>query len=215
MCCRLVFILLLQVLSGFFPAAADAREDAAVVPAPAVNRPDALEVFRVLPSTIFENTPEGLSEDDKERLLGSGESEYWMLLPAGSDSLELVSLPFGDTRIFLHVYQYAKSGEMLAVIGSTHDELCTLELWRMTGFGGFRPADAPPEPPITDFFAKGNKMPGDVQASILFCPNPGGLDARAVFWNTRGKAYVPVDNDVRYEWNGEKFEKRVLRKEKK
>jgi hypothetical protein len=167
----------------------------------------ALELFRLLPATIFENTLEGLNAEEKERLLDYGKSDYWILLPDSPDSLELVSLPFGDTRVYLHAYR-EDGGGTLALTGSRSEGICTLELWRINK-GHFAPVDTPPEPPVADFFAKGNTMPRDVQASILFCLDGLGLEAEAVFWKRKGRAYVPVDNEVRYEWNGRNFTKRV------
>ena len=199
---RVVFV---SFFLAFFAVAGFAAERAA--PARAAEPVAALEIFRLLPATIFENTLEGLDEDEKERLLDYGKSEYWILLPDSRDSLEMVSLPFGDTRVYLHAYR-EDGGGTLALTGSRSENICTLELWRIDK-GDFAPVDSPPEPPVTDFFAKGNKMPKDVQASILFCLDGQGLEAQAVFWNRQGRAHVPVDNEVRYEWNGRQFEKRV------
>jgi hypothetical protein len=209
---RYVFFSLLLALQVFV-AAAFAEEDAGPSRPAEREHVAALEIFRLLPATIFENTLEGLSEDDKERLLDYGKSAYWILLPDSRDSLELVSLPFGDTRVFLHAYR-EDGGGTLALTGSRSEGICTLELWRMSE-GRFDPFDTPPEPPVTDFFARGNKMPKNVQASILFCLDGQGLEAQAVFWNRQGRAHVPVDNEVRYEWNGRQFEKRIRPKDAK
>ena len=210
---RVVCLLFLLVFPALAVAAAPAEEHAAPARAEEHAPVPALEIFRLLPATIFENTLEGLSEDDKERLLDYGKSAYWILLPDSRDSLELVSLPFGDTRVFVHVCR-EDGGDTLALTGSRSEGICTLELWRMSE-GNFAPFDAPPEPPVTDFFARGNKMPKNVQASILFCLDGQGLEAQAVFWNRQGKAHVPVDNEVRYEWNGRQFEKRIRPKDAK
>jgi hypothetical protein len=204
---RCIFLQCFLVLQAIASAAFAEGHD---TPACAVEQEHAavLDIFRLLPATIFENTLEGLNDDEKERLLDYGKSEYWILLPDNRDNLELVSLPFGDTRVFLHVYREDDDGGTLALIGSRSESICTLELWR-TSKGRFTPADTPPEPPVTDFFAKGNKMPKDVQASILFCLDGQGLEAQAVFWNRQGRAHVPVDNEVRYVWNGRRFEKQL------
>lgn len=204
---RCFYLLLFLMTLCFSAAPARAGDEAENASEARQERISALEVFRILPLTIFENTLEGLSEDEKERLLSYGKSEYWILLPTAGDSLELVSLPFGDTHVFLHVY-HEEDGSVLAVVGAGSDDICTLEIWRMRA-GDFLPVAAPPEPPVSDFFAKGNKMPKDVQASILFCPDAEGLEALAVFWNEQGKAHVPVDNELRYVWNGKNFEKRL------
>jgi len=209
---RVVFLPLFFLLCAL-AGAASAGEGAASVRAVEQEYIDVLETFRLLPATIFENTLEGLNEDEKERLLDYGKSEYWILMPDSQDSLELISLPFGDTRVFVHVYR-EDGGGTLALAGSRNEDICTLELWRMSR-GHFAPVDTPPEPPVTDFFAKGNKMPKDVQASILFCLDGEGLEAQAVFWNRQGRAHVPVDREVRYEWNGKRFEKRIRPKDKK
>ena len=208
-CIFLPFFLVLQAIA----VVVFAEKDVASARAAEQERSAALEIFQLLPSTIFENTLEGLDENEKERLLDYGKSEYWILLPDGQDSLELVSLPFGDTRVFLHAYR-EDGGGTLALTGSRSEGICTLELWHISE-GDFAPVDAPPEPSVTDFFAKGNKMPKDVQASVLFCLNGQGLEAQAVFWNRRGKAHVPVDNEVRYEWNGRHFVKQIRPKNKR
>ena len=209
---RAVFLLLVLVLYVLV-GVATAEERAASAHAVEQERIGVLEIFRLLPATIFDNTLEGLSEDEKERLLDYGKSEYWILMPDNQDRLELISLPFGDTRVFMHAYR-EDGGGTLALAGSRSEEICTLELWRMRR-GHFTPVDTPPEPPVTDFFAKGNKMPRDVQASILFCLDDRGLEAQAVFWNRQGRAHVPVDTEVRYEWNGRHFEKQIRPKDKK
>jgi hypothetical protein len=202
-----VFFFFFLVLQAF-AVISFAEERAAPAHAEAPEPVSALELFRLLPATIFDNTLEGLSEGEKERLLEHGASEDWILLPDSRDSLELVSLPFGDTRVFVQAFREDEGGT-LVLTGSRSEDICTLELWCMNG-GQFAPADAPPEPPITDFFAKGNKMPKGVRTSILFCLDEQGLEAEAAFWDRQGRAYVPVDNEVRYAWDGKRFEKRVV-----
>ena len=209
-CVFLPLLFVLHLVAVAMPA--EAREMASARAADQEHS-NALEIFRMLPATIFENTLEGLNEDEKERLLDYGKSEYWILLPDSQDSLELISLPFGDTRVFVHAYR-EDNGGTLALTGSRSENICTLEVWRMHK-GHFAPVDTPPEPPVADFFTKDNKMPKDVQASILFCLDGQGLEAQAVFWNRQGKAHVPVDNEVRYEWNGRSFDKQIRPKDDK
>ena len=51
----------------------------------------ALDIFAQLPITLFENTPEGLSEDEKLRLIEQGASEFWEVERFDADRLVLVS----------------------------------------------------------------------------------------------------------------------------
>ena len=52
----------------------------------------ALDIFAQLPITLFENTPEGLSEDEKLRLIEQGASEFWEVERFDADRLVLVGL---------------------------------------------------------------------------------------------------------------------------
>ena len=65
----------------------------------------ALDIFAQLPITLFENTPEGLSEDEKLRLIEQGASEFWEVERFDADRLVLVSRPFGETRVGLRVFR--------------------------------------------------------------------------------------------------------------
>ena len=58
---------LLTLLTTMLPAAAAAED----------NGMTARGIFSMLPVSIFENTVEGLSEADKQRLLTEGHSDFW------------------------------------------------------------------------------------------------------------------------------------------
>ena len=87
----------------------------------------ALDIFAQLPITLFENTPEGLSEDEKLRLIEQGASEFWEVERFDADRLVLVSRPFGETRVGLRVFR--GGDRLLAAIGTDGGAMCALELW--------------------------------------------------------------------------------------
>ena len=76
----------------------------------------ALDIFAQLPITLFENTPEGLSEDEKLRLIEQGASEFWEVERFDADRLVLVSRPFGETRVGLRVFR--GGDRLLAALGT-------------------------------------------------------------------------------------------------
>ena len=76
----------------------------------------ALDIFAQLPITLFENTPEGLSEDEKLRLIEQGASEFWEVERFDADRLVLVSRPFGETRVGLRVFR--GGDRLLAALGA-------------------------------------------------------------------------------------------------
>ena len=88
----------------------------------------ALDIFAQLPITLFENTPEGLSEDEKLRLIEQGASEFWEVERFDADRLVLVSRPFGETRVGLRVFR--GGDRLLAAIGTDGGAMGALELTR-------------------------------------------------------------------------------------
>lgn len=172
------------------------------------------EFFARVPLTLFENTPEGMGEEERLELLELGTSAYWKIRDETELTLSFESLPFGESvvsvRLFPHKSQGAGQGFMLAAIGTSASSMCTMELWREDKSGRMVPEDTPHEPPIADFFQAGHGVPKDVEPAVLLCLGPQGLEAMPIFWNTSGMAHVPVDNRVIYQWTGTAFEKKVL-----
>ena len=179
----------------------------ACVPARA-DDPSAREFFRRLPPTIFENTPEGLSDGEKDELLENGKTGFWEITHETADALDMVALPFRESVVSVRLF-HRGPGDSLAAVGTWGNPVCTIELWREDRDDRIVPVPTPSEPPVRDFFAAGNTPPKDVEPSVLICLGERGLEARIVFWNASGMAHVPVDNDVRYEWTQGTFEKRV------
>lgn len=170
--------------------------------------PSAREFFRRLPPTIFENTPEGLSDEEKDELLETGKTAFWEITHETADALDMVALPFRETSVSVRLF-HRGPGDSLAAVGTRGNPVCTIELWREDRDDRIVPVPTPSEPPARDFFAAGTKLPEDVQPSVLICLGDGGLEARVLFWNASGMAHVPVDNDVLYDWTRGGFEKRV------
>jgi hypothetical protein len=172
----------------------------------------AREVFTLLPDTIFENTVEGLGEGEKQRLLAEGRAEFWQLAEETEDSLLFSSLPFHDSAVALRLF-YGTDGDFcLAAAGTIGGPLCTLELWRVDNAGRIVPADGPPEPDIRDFLQAGQVLPGDIQPSTVVCLDFDGVKAQPLFWSSAGLVDLPVASEVRYQWNGVAFEKRISAK---
>ena len=167
----------------------------------------ALELFARLPITLFENTPEGLSEDEKLRLIERGASEAWEVEHFDDDSFVMVSRPFGETRVSMRVFRGGPA--LLAALGTDDGAMCALELWQEDATGGFVPANPPEEPQIADFLSRGRRLGRDVSPAYVFCLNGDGLDVRPLFWGPEGLVEVPVNRSVRYVWKAGRFEKTV------
>ena len=166
-----------------------------------------MDIFAQLPITLFENTPEGLSEDEKLRLIEQGASEFWEVERFDADRLVLVSRPFGETRMGLRVFR--GGDRLLAALGTDGGAMCALELWQEDATGGFVPANPPDDPQLSDFLASGQRLAADVSPAFMFCLEDDGLDVRPLFWGPAGLVDVPVAKSVRYIWKSGAFEKTV------
>ena len=162
---RVFFCLLMLML--LCPSAGLAQESALT----------AREAFGALPTSIFENTAEGLEDEDKQQLLEEGQSEFWELAGESRDVIVFRALPFRDSGVALRLFRDADDGSAVAAIGTLGTELCTVELWRVDASGRTVPVDVPQEPDIQEFFAKSQPVPDDVNPSVLICLGMGGLRA--------------------------------------
>lgn len=170
----------------------------------------ALEIFARLPITLFENTAEGLSEEEKLRLIEQGSSAFWDVERLDDDRLVLVSRPFGETRVMLRVFR--GGDRLLAALGTSGGAMCALELWEEDATGGFVPAAAPEETALADFLARGRRLGQELSPAFMLCLQDDGLEVRPLFWGPKGLVNVPVDRTVRYVWKDGAFEKRVEEK---
>ena len=171
------------------------------------NGPTARGVFAILPPTLFENTPAGLDETGRQALLRIGHSQYWEIASETPDVLVFAELPFRERAVALRVFHNTAEGGALVAIGTLGDPVCTLELWNLDSAGRLTPVETPVEPGIGEFFSGKRKPPLEQQNSVLICLGLGGLWAKPVFWNEYGITEPRVDNEISFQWNGERLEK--------
>ena len=169
----------------------------------------ARDYFRMLPTTIFDTTLEGMSEEEQRELLDNGETVFWEVRNEGHDGLDMVSRPLGDTVVALRVFRGGRQGT-LAVLGTVGAPLCTLELWRADSNGRIVPVDTPDEPGVREFFGPDHALPQGVEPAVFFCVTDAGLEARSVFWTSTGMVQLPVDFRLHYVWRDGQFRKTVL-----
>lgn len=191
---------------GQDPVGAATAGAASPPPVPVVT---ARAIFRELPSSIFDNTAEGLPDEEKERLLENGQCEFWEVVGETDDVIAFRALPFRDSAVALRLFRNTENGEILAAIGTLGVPICALELWKRDRSGRIIPADTPEEPDIREFFDARVPQPADVTASVLPCLGLGGLKAQVVFWGSTGMVHLPVARDIGWHWTGRSFEKIV------
>lgn len=164
-------------------------------------------MFAMLPASIFENTPAGLDEADKQELLLRGRSEFWEIAHETPDIMVFAELPFRDRSIGLRLFRNNADGSTLVAVGTLGEPICAVELWRMDADGRIMPADTPREPAPGEFFRRKTKRHGGY--SVLICLGGGGLAARPVLWKNGVFTEPKTDYEITFQWKGDKFEKRT------
>lgn len=170
----------------------------------------AMEIFSRLPVTIFEDTPEGLSDDERNQLVDRGECAYWLVSSEGPDHLSLLSRPFGETKVTLRVFRSGEHG-FVAAIGTSSTPICALELWGLDSASGLVPVDTPADPPVSDYFDPGYRLPRNLSPAKLFCLTDDGLESRPLFWGPDGLMHIVPTRLVNYVWKDGQFVKKITK----
>lgn len=170
----------------------------------------AMEIFSRLPVTIFDDTAEGLSDDERNQLVDRGECAYWLVYSESPDHLILLSRPFGETKVTLRVFRGGEHG-FVAAIGTSSTPICALELWGLDGAGGLVPVNTPADPPVSDFFDPGYRLPRNLSPAKLFCLTDQGLESRVLFWGQDGLMHILPTREVNYVWKDGIFVKKITR----
>lgn len=187
-------------------------EPVKIVP-PKGPQPTAMRLFRFIPPTIFDNTIEGMREDEKQLLMDSGETEFWVLTALTEDELVIENkAPEVDTQATLILF-HAGNGDIVMAMGVTAGDSCALELWRyLADRRGITPMPMPDEPAVSDFFQTNRALPEDMDVSMLICLDPveETLVAKPLIWRPSGLDPIVLDTKVIYKWDGNKFVKEVI-----
>lgn len=175
-------------------------------------QPSALRLFRLIPPTIFENTIEGLREDEKQFLMDTGETDFWVMTALSDEELVIsTKAPETDTQATLKLFR-ADNGDTIIAMGVTAGDSCALELWKNDTSGRLTPMPVPDEPVISDFLKENRVLPENTDVSMLFCLDPlaEGLVAKPLIWTPSGLDKVRLDTKVIYAWDGRTFIKKIL-----
>lgn len=168
-------------------------------------------MFIGLPTSIFENVSEGLSENDKEEILTRGHSSSWEVVDENQDNMIFASIP-DNNRIGLRIFHNERDGGALAAYGTLDEPVCSLEIWLITTSGHIVPKDTPDEPKIGEFFSRDRQPAKKGRYAVMICLDQDGLFAQPVIWNRNGFAVAKTDRQIRYEWTGKTFDKKIISK---
>lgn len=188
-----------------------ATESCSVVPGrdPSVTC-SARDFFAELPITIFESTPEGLSEEGRRELLDRGYTRDWEISGEDKDIIVFASLPFHDSNVALRLFRNVSDGWVLGVIGTIGTPICVLEAWKRDKNGRVLLADLPDEPSIREFLSPASRAQlKNLNTAVMFCLGLGGLQAKPLFWGKNGMVHITQDYAIRFIWEGRDFKKYI------
>ena len=197
--CRLVLIAAAIMPLLLFAAQPSRAMDTSTMPAE--------KLMRMLPTSIFDNTTEPLSQDSLELLLSRGYSNSWIVVENNQDRLRILATGDSSAEVQMQVLRTAPNG--IIILGARTNDSCATELWSYNARGWLMPYSGPQEPSPQDFFAPEKYLPRGLVYSCRLCLERGMLEAVPWFRNASGSDITP-DNRIFYIWNGKDFIKRVL-----
>ena len=170
--------------------------------------PSAADLLRMLPTSIFDNTPEPLNEEELELLLVQGYTHAWVIVENKTDSMRMTATGDNPGEVHVHILRSSPGG--IIMLGARTNDSCATELWAYNPYGGIIPYDTPPDPTFSDLFTQNKHLPKNLVPSYRICLENGMLEAVPLFWDTAGPVSISPDNRVFYLWNGKEFVKRVI-----
>ena len=167
----------------------------------------ARQAFALIPTEIFDNTREPLSEADRAQLADQGVTEHWSIAEDSCDTLRLASAE-GLPDVSLQMFR-SKKGAVAAFRTEDDNGECISELWYISAGGHAAPLPLPPEPPVEDFFHPDRDLPGRLSASCTYCVFDNGLEVLPSFASDGFPCELEPDNAVYYLWSGCTFMKKI------
>lgn len=168
----------------------------------------ATELMRMLPTSIFDNTTEPVSQDSLELLLSQGWINSWIVVENKQDRLRMTATGDSPEEVQVQVLRTAPSG--IVILGARTNDSCATELWSYNERGWLMPYSGPQEPAPQEFFASTRHLPRGLVYSCRMCLERGMLEAVPWFWNASDASAITPDNRIFYIWNGREFVQRVL-----
>ena len=161
----------------------------------------ARSLFALIPPSIFENTSEGLGDDELASLVDDGQTSFWRISDESQNHLVVSATTPVESQVVLHLFSHTDGG-VVAALGSQSGLVCALELWRYDAKRQLLPMPVPVEPSITDLF---NNLPSYVDPTLMLCLNNDKILVKPVLWGPDGIVSEKADFEVHYFWNGTNF----------
>ena len=168
----------------------------------------AVDLMRMLPTSIFDNTPEPISQDGLDLLLTRGYTDTWVVVENKQDSLRMTAMGDSPGEVQMQVLRVAPRS--IIILGARTNDTCAVELWEYKARGGLVPYAGPQDPSASEFFIPPPSLPRGLFFSYSLCLESGMLEAVPRFWNPSGPVDLAPTNRIFYIWNGEDFVKRVV-----
>lgn len=163
------------------------------------------QLFRQLPTSIFDNTSEPLTEDNKEMLLEKGYTTNWVIIAKDADNIFMEAMSAEEGAVNIHMFRGPHGG--VVVMGARTADACAAELWEYSERMGLVPYAGPADPLVADFLPTNTKLSPEITPTFRICLEDEMLEAKPLFWGDSGLVDIPGAKRVLYSWNGTAFTK--------
>ncbi len=173
----------------------------------ATSKITATSLFMQIPPSIFDNTYQPLTEEEKEILITNGYTHNWVLIYTNDDTMRFATTTLDDNKVTARVFHAGKEGYI--VLGADTPDACAAEIWSFTANGGLIPHPGPQDPAPEDFFAEPYALGKEVTPTFRLCLVGDVLEAKPFFWDDSGLIAITPTQKVLYTWTGSEFKKSI------
>lgn len=166
-----------------------------------------LDLFANSPTSLFDQTTEGISKIEKAELIEKGESEYW-IISYKSDEKIVITCKFPSSEITLFLLKRENISPVL-VSYTLNEQASSIKLWSANDEEKIEVINILPKIYAQDFFSEKNSFDKlkDFDNDVYYSLNTESLniDANLNTWMEPVFENKPVEYSIALKWNGEDF----------
>jgi hypothetical protein len=172
---------------------------------------DMKSLFRLSPISVFENTTNRLTSDEKEALIKGDKSESWEVTEETNTRMSLNSSS-NDVVEFHYFKNKNFSGGSLGII-TINGQTSNLQLWKYSN-SNLEKEDIPIKISANDFVSEEDKLPESFQPQLQYSfIDDEKIEVSLYIWMVNELEKRKVINKVFLKWDGDKFTKEIVKDE--
>lgn len=177
-------------------------------PTDSVTQISLFELFTIAPTSLFDYTSEGISEEEKINLINNGESESWNITYKGDDKIIIIcKFLYSELTLFP-----LTRPDNTTILGSytINEQASSIHTWEQINDTTLQQINLLPTVYAKDFFMKEDQIPQleKYDGNVYYYLDSEAMLIKAGLntWMEPELEKMKMDYSIYLKWNGAKFE---------